>query len=157
MPEYPSSDPADTEDDESFHQILSGIDIDLGGNAGAYGVRHPGAQGAYVENVQINAVGAFAAYPSRIFGAALCEELMFRAFGLGCLLLLGMRPVWATLLISTLFTAGHLRYAAEGRWGFLGMMLLGSLVWGWLTLRTKNIATTTVLHSFENSPNLFVV
>lgn len=132
------------------HWILLGLALGVALHA-VYAVQEGGTLSA-------NATLRFlAAYPSRLLGAALCEELMFRAFGLGYLLLLGLRPSWALLLISALFTAGHLRYAAEGRWGFLCMMLAGSLIWGWLTLRTKNIATTTVLHGFENSPNLFVL
>jgi hypothetical protein len=71
MPDYGSTDPLKAEDDISFFQAVSGIDIDLGGNPGAYGIRHPGAQGALVENVRIEATGAFAGLGKYgVYGAA---------------------------------------------------------------------------------------
>ncbi len=60
-PEYHDSDnPLDNDIDISFDQVFRGIDLDLGGNPGAIGVKNPGAQGQAIENVSINAVGAFA-------------------------------------------------------------------------------------------------
>ena len=37
-----------------------GIDLDLGGNPGAIGIDHLGAQGSAVESVRIDATGAYA-------------------------------------------------------------------------------------------------
>ena len=55
-----SNNPLDNDQDISFNQMIRGIDIDLGGNPGAIGIKNPGAQGQTIENVTIHAEGAFA-------------------------------------------------------------------------------------------------
>ena len=44
----------------SFNQMFRGIDIDVRGHAGAIGIRHAGSQGSTIEDVTIQAEGAFA-------------------------------------------------------------------------------------------------
>lgn len=44
----------------NYNQSFRNIDIDLGGNPGAAGIKHAAAQGASIEDVKINATGAFA-------------------------------------------------------------------------------------------------
>jgi hypothetical protein len=44
----------------NYNQTFRSIDIDLGGNPGATGIKHPAAQGSSIEDVKINATGAFA-------------------------------------------------------------------------------------------------
>jgi len=44
----------------SFNQIFQGINIDISGNSGAAGIKHTGSQGCSMEDVKINAEGAFA-------------------------------------------------------------------------------------------------
>jgi hypothetical protein len=47
----------------NFNQKIMSLDIDLGrGNSGAIGIDHRGAEGATIEDVQINAQGAFAGF-----------------------------------------------------------------------------------------------
>ncbi len=44
----------------SFNNVFRGIDIDIRGNAGACGIKHTGSQGSTLEEVTIQAEGAFA-------------------------------------------------------------------------------------------------
>jgi hypothetical protein len=44
----------------NYNQSFRNIDIDLGGNPGAVAIKHAAAQGASIEDVYINATGAFA-------------------------------------------------------------------------------------------------
>lgn len=44
----------------SFGHIFRGIDIDVSGHAGAIGIRHSGSQGSSLQDVTINAEGAYA-------------------------------------------------------------------------------------------------
>ena len=44
----------------SFNQIFRGIDLDVSGFPGAAGIKHTGSQGSTLEDVKINAEGAFA-------------------------------------------------------------------------------------------------
>ncbi len=44
----------------SFNNIVRGIDLDIRGNAGACGIRHTGSQGSSLEDMTIQAEGAFA-------------------------------------------------------------------------------------------------
>ncbi len=55
-----TNNPWDNDQDISFNQMIRGIDIDLGENPGAIGIKNPGAQGQAIENVTIYAKGAFA-------------------------------------------------------------------------------------------------
>jgi polygalacturonase len=55
-----STDPLCGQSNVSFNQVVMNIDFDLGGNPGAVAIRSPGAQGATIENVSIDAEGAFA-------------------------------------------------------------------------------------------------
>jgi hypothetical protein len=55
-----SIDPNCNQANISFNQLFKGIDLDLGNNPGAIGVRFPAAQGSTLEDVKINATGAFA-------------------------------------------------------------------------------------------------
>lgn len=55
-----SIDPLCGQSNVNFNQIIKGFDIDLGQNSGAIGIRHAGAQGASIEDIKINATGAYA-------------------------------------------------------------------------------------------------
>ncbi|TWU31749.1 glycosyl hydrolase family 28-related protein [Novipirellula artificiosorum] len=44
----------------SFSHIFKGIDIDIRGHAGAIGIRHSGSQGSTLQDVTVNAEGAYA-------------------------------------------------------------------------------------------------
>ena len=49
----------------SFNQVVKGIDVDLSDtndNSGAVGIRHAGSQGSTLENVYVNATGAYAGF-----------------------------------------------------------------------------------------------
>ncbi len=56
----PSDDPYTQEPDIAFYQTYRGVDLDLNGNPGSIGLSAPGAQGAVVEDVTINATGGVA-------------------------------------------------------------------------------------------------
>ena len=55
-----TDDPYYNDADCAFEQMFRSVDIDCNGNPGAIGIKNMGAQGATVENVTINAEGAFA-------------------------------------------------------------------------------------------------
>ncbi len=57
-----STDPLLEQSNIAFDQVFIGINIDLSSNSGAIGIRHAGAQGAVIENVKVNAYGAFAGF-----------------------------------------------------------------------------------------------
>lgn len=52
--------PEDPQPNISFNQVIADIDLDLGGNPGAIGINHQAAQGSVIEDVNVNATGAFA-------------------------------------------------------------------------------------------------
>ena len=53
-------DPSKIQPNISFNQLIIGLSIDLGGNAGAVGIDHQAAQGSAIQDVEIDARGAFA-------------------------------------------------------------------------------------------------
>ena len=55
-----STDPNHEQPNINFNQVFQGIDLDLGGNPGAIGIRHSGSQGSTLEDVRIAATGGFA-------------------------------------------------------------------------------------------------
>jgi hypothetical protein len=55
-----SKHPAENYSGINYNQMLIDVDLDLGGNAGAIGVDHAAAQGSAIEDVTIQATGAFA-------------------------------------------------------------------------------------------------
>jgi hypothetical protein len=55
-----STDPLCEQSNINFSQTVRGFNMDLGGNPGAVGIRHAGAQGSTIEDVKIDATGAFA-------------------------------------------------------------------------------------------------
>jgi hypothetical protein len=55
-----STDPNCNEANISYNQSFRSIDIDLGGNPGAIGIKHAAAQGSTIEDVKINAKGSYA-------------------------------------------------------------------------------------------------
>lgn len=55
-----STDPECGQANINFNRMVRSIDLDLGGNPGAVGICHAGAQGVTIEDVRINAAGAFA-------------------------------------------------------------------------------------------------
>jgi hypothetical protein len=55
-----STDPLCEQSNINFSQTVRGFTMDLGGNPGAVGIRHAGAQGSTIEDVKIDATGAFA-------------------------------------------------------------------------------------------------
>lgn len=72
----PAPDEEDDDPASGYFQMLRGIDIDCGGKAGAVGLYFAQAQNSSVENVRINALGAFAGIrglPSRTWGAVNIE------------------------------------------------------------------------------------
>lgn len=60
QPETGVADPRRSQLNISFNQQISGLDLDLGGNRGAIGIDHQGAQSSIIANVRIDARGAFA-------------------------------------------------------------------------------------------------
>jgi hypothetical protein len=52
--------PARIQPNISFNQLIVGLAIDLGGNAGAVGIDHQAAQGSSIQDVEIDAQGSFA-------------------------------------------------------------------------------------------------
>jgi len=59
--------PENEDGSNDYNQVIRGIDIDLGnGNSGAVAVRHRGAEGTNMQDVKINATGAFAGIYSLI-------------------------------------------------------------------------------------------
>jgi len=55
-----STDPICEQSNISFNMVIKGLDLDLGRNPGAVGIRHAGAQGATIEDVKVLASGAYA-------------------------------------------------------------------------------------------------
>ncbi len=54
------ADPSQIQPNISFNQLVIGLAIDLGGNPGAVGINHQAAQGSSVQDVEIDARGAYA-------------------------------------------------------------------------------------------------
>lgn len=65
-----STDPICNEANINYNQSFRSINIDLGGNPGAIGIKHAAAQGSSIEDVKINAVGAFAGLHNPTGGVA---------------------------------------------------------------------------------------
>lgn len=55
-----SADPSQPEPAISFNQMIVDLDLSLGNNPGAVGIDHQGAQGSVIEDVTVDATGAFA-------------------------------------------------------------------------------------------------
>jgi hypothetical protein len=55
-----STDPLCNQSNINFNQSIRSIDFDLGGNPGAMAISNAGAQGATIEDIKIQATGAFA-------------------------------------------------------------------------------------------------
>lgn len=63
MQSFGPKDPNRAQGNINFNQKIISLDIDLGqGNAGAIGIDHRGAEGATVEDVRVEATGAFAGF-----------------------------------------------------------------------------------------------
>ncbi|MFN0201700.1 MAG: type II CAAX prenyl endopeptidase Rce1 family protein [Bacteroidia bacterium] len=75
---------------------------------------------------------------------AICEELLFRGF-LQQLFCQKMKPIWAIIWSSFIFSAIHFQFL-----GFLPRFLLGMML-GYLFYRSKHLITSIVAHFAFNS------
>jgi hypothetical protein len=77
--------PHTLEPNVSFNQMILSLDVSLGdGNSGAVGIDHQAAQGAFVEDVTVDATGAFAGFRGApgSGGSMACIEVQGGRYGL---------------------------------------------------------------------------
>ncbi len=82
--------------------------------------------------------------------AAVMEEPLFRGFLWGGFQQLGLSEGWICILQALLFWLGHIYYF-NTEINFWVIIPIGSLVLGFIIMKTKSIAYSMVTHSFMNS------
>lgn len=103
------------------------------------------------EDLQLYPEYAPTAIVGIVIQVSIAEEILHRGLFLRFLTTYGFKPMYAIIVQSLIFTAGHVpAYSGSGHWMALWIIFLLGLVANYLTWKSNNLISPIILHLTTN-------